>query len=118
MYLPIPIAAVKNAHLVVYHNRFGDTSGWMKTSAAFMDKTNGELRQVDLRTGLNLPGGRRQYVIFRDQLSGLEYIRNCAEIARKGLFVQLDAYRAHVFTDFRIEKDDDTGIWGQVAQPS
>ena len=100
--------------LVVYHNHFGDTSGWVKTSAAFMDKNIGVLRQVDLRTGLNLPGGRRYYAIFRDQLSGLEYIRNCAEIAKKGLFVQLDAYRAHVFTDFRIELDDVTGIWGQM----
>ena len=100
--------------LVVYHNRFGDTSGWIKTSSAFMDKSNGELRQVDLRTGLNLPSDRRRYIVFRDQLSGLEYIRNCAEIARKGLFVQLDAYRAHVFTDFRFEKDDDSGIWDQL----
>ena len=100
--------------LVVYHNRFGDTSGWIKNSSAFMDKNSGELRQVELRTGLNLPGDRRRYIVFRDQLSGLEYIRNCAEIARKGLFVQLDAYRAHVFTDFRIEIDDDIGIWDQL----
>ena len=100
--------------LVIYHNHFGDTSGWMKTSTAFMDKTTGVLRQADLRTGLNLPSGRHQYVLFRDQLSGLEYIRNCAEIARKGMFMQLDAYRAHVFTDFRIEKDDKTGMWGQM----
>ena len=100
--------------LVVYHNRFSDTSGWIKTSSAFMDKSSEEMRQVDLRTGLNLPGDRRRYIVFRDQLSGLEYIRNCAEIARKGLFVQLDAYRAHVFTDFRIEIDDETGIWDQL----
>jgi hypothetical protein len=100
--------------LVVYHNRFGDTSGWIKTSSAFMDKNSGELRQVDLRTGLNLPGDRRRYIVFRDQLSGLEYIRNCADITRKGFFVKLDAYRAHVFTDFRIEIDEDTGIWDQI----
>ena len=100
--------------LVVYHNRFSDTSGWIKTSSAFKDKNSGELCQVDLRTGLNLPGDRRRYIVFRDQLSGLEYIRNCAEIARKGLFIQLDAYRAHVFTDFRFEIDDGTGIWDQL----
>ena len=57
--------------LVVYHNRFGDTSGWIKTSSAFMDKNSGELRQVDLRTGLNLPGDRRRYIVFRDQLIGI-----------------------------------------------
>ncbi len=100
--------------LVVYHNRFGDTAGWIKTSSAYMDKSSGQLRQVDLKSGLNLPDDRRRYLVFRDQLSGLEYIRNCAEIAKKGLFVQLDAYRAHVFTDFRIEIDDDSGIWHQL----
>jgi len=100
--------------LVVYHNRFADSSGWIKTSSAFMDKSHGGLSQVDLRTGLNLPGDRHKYVVFYDQLSGLEYIRNCSEIARKGLFVQLEAYRAHVFTDFRIEKDDESGIWDQL----
>jgi len=100
--------------LVVYHNCFADTTGWIRTSAAFMDKRKGMLSQVDLRTGLNLPDGKRQYVIFRDQLSGLEYIRNCSEIAKKGLIVQLDAYRAHVFTDFRIELDDNNKQWGQL----
>ena len=75
--------------LVVYHNRFGDTSVGLRTSSAFMDKNSGELRQVDLRTGLNLPGGRHHYIIFRDQLTGLEYIRNCAEIAKKGFLCSL-----------------------------
>ena len=100
--------------LVVYHNRFGDTSGWVKNSTAFMDKNLGVLRQIDLRTGLNLPAGIHHYIIFRDQLSGLEYIRNCSEIAKKGLYVQLDAYRAHVFTDFRIEMDGEKGEWSQL----
>jgi glycosidase len=100
--------------LVVYHNRFGDTSGWMKTSTAFMDKATGVLRHMELLKGLNLPDGKHQFVLFHDQLSGLEYIRNCAEIARKGIYIQLDAYRAHVFTDFRIEKDDETCILAQL----
>ena len=113
------VFAYSNRHgderaLVVYHNKFGDTSGWVRTSAAFMDKESGTLEQVDLREGLDLPASRSHYVIFRGQISGLEYIRSCAELAKKGLFVQLDAYRAHVFMDFRVVEDDSRHTWQQV----
>lgn len=100
--------------LVVYHNKFGDTTGWVRASAAFMDKGSGELRQHDLRAGLDLPVSRNHFVIFQDSITGLEYIRNCAEIAQKGLFVQLDAYRAHVFLDFRVIEDDSQRNWARV----
>ena len=100
--------------LVVYHNKFGDTAGWVRSSTAFMDKGSGELRQQDLRAGLDLPASRNHFVIFQDSITGLEYIRNCAEIAQKGLFVQLDAYRAHVFMDFRVIEDDSQHNWTRV----
>lgn len=100
--------------LVVYHNRFGDTAGWVRTSVGFMDKRSGTLCQVDLHTGLDLPEGKNTFVIFRDMLSGLQYIRNCHEIAHQGLYIQLDAYRAHVFLDFQIVEDDEEGNWQQV----
>jgi len=100
--------------LVIFYNRFGDTSGWVRVSSAFMDKTQGVLRQVDLSGGLNIPGGKDQYVVFRDQLTGMEYIRSCMEIAQKGLFIQLDAYKSHVFVDFQIVQDDEEHIWRQV----
>ncbi len=100
--------------LVVYHNKFGDTAGWIRSSAAFMDKDSGELRQHDLRAGLDLPASRNHFIIFQDSITGLEYIRNCAEIAQKGLYVQLDAYRAHVFLDFCVIEDDSQHHWARV----
>ena len=69
---------------------------------------------VDLQTGLDLPDDQRSYVIFRDHLNGLEYIRNCAEIKEKGLFIQLDAYRAHVFLGFQVVRDDAHHHWQNV----
>ena len=102
--------------LVVYHNKFGDTAGWVRASAAYMDKGSGELRQIDLRAGLDLPASRNHFVIFRDSITGLEYIRNCGEIAQKGLYVQLDAYRAHVFLDFRVIEDDSQHNWARVHE--
>jgi hypothetical protein len=100
--------------LVVYHNRFGDTSGWVRTSARFMDKKARRIRQVELSAGLDIPDKKDVFLIFRDRLNGLQYIRSCQEIAHKGLFVQMDAYRAHVFLDFQMVEDDVQGWWGRV----
>lgn len=102
--------------LVIYHNRFGSASGWVRSSAGFMDKESGQTRQMDLLGGLALPNKKDTYVIFRDHLNGLDYIRYCPEIAKKGLFISLDAYRAHVFLDFRIVEDDDKGLWQRVYE--
>ncbi|HRK90445.1 MAG TPA: hypothetical protein PK152_15025, partial [Anaerolineales bacterium] len=85
--------------LVIYHNKFADTSGWIKTSAAALDKTSGSLKQRSLAEGLGLP--RQGYVIFKDYASQLEYVRSCEELWNKGMYVELGAYQCHAFMDFR-----------------
>ena len=87
--------------LVVYHNKYAGTQGWIKTSAAYMDKGAGRLVQRSLAHGLGLPG--EGYVIFRDYVSGLDYIRPAAELVEQGLYVELGAYQCHVFMDWRFE---------------
>jgi glycosidase len=87
--------------LVVYHNKYADTRGWVKTSAAFMDKSSGKLVQRTLADSLNLPGRASDFVIFRDYVTHLEYIRSCRELVEKGLFVLLGAYQCQVFLDWR-----------------
>ncbi len=47
-------------------------------------------------------------MIFRDQVTGLEYIRNNQEMCDQGLYVELDAYTYHVFLDFRQVRDNDS----------
>jgi hypothetical protein len=52
------------------------------------------------------------YVIFRDHTSGHEFIRNCHELCEQGLYnTELDAYKYHVFLDFRIFPDNELGIF-------
>ena len=87
--------------LVVYHNKYAETRGWVKTSAAYMDKFKGELVQKTLAEGLNLPGGAFDYVIFRDYVTHMEYIRPCQELVQKGLFVVLGPFQCHVFLDWK-----------------
>ena len=87
--------------LVVYQNKYAETRGWVKASCAYMDKASGSLVQKTLGEGLNLPAGDSDFVIFRDYVTHLEYIRSCKELVEKGLFVMLGAYQCHVFLDWR-----------------
>jgi hypothetical protein len=103
------VFAYSNVHsdergLVIYHNRFADTRGWIKTSAAYLDKATGDLRQKSLAEGLSLPF--EGYAIFKDYVTHLEYIRSSEEIWQKGLYVELGAYQHHVFMDWRFVDDE------------
>ena len=90
--------------LVLYHNRFADTKGWIKTSAAYLDKATGDLRQKSLAEALGLPF--EGHVIFKDYVTHLEYIRSCDELWQKGLYIELHAYQHHVFMDWRFVDDE------------
>jgi len=103
------VFAYSNVHsdergLVIYHNRFADTRGWIKTSAAYLDKSTGDLRQKSLAEGLSLPF--EGYVIFKDYVTHLEYIRSCEELWQKGLYFELQAYQHHVFVDWQFVDDE------------
>lgn len=105
--------------LVVYHNKFGDTQGWIRSSAAFSvkpeDTDERRLERRSLGEGLGLQNKERHYVIFRDHLSGMEYIRNNKEIYEQGLHVRLDAYKAYVFLDFREVEDNELNQYAQLT---
>jgi hypothetical protein len=95
--------------LVVYHNRFASTQGWIRLSVGYMQKGAGEERPIVQRSvseGLNLSPAADRFVIFRDLTCNLEYIRSTQELAERGLFLDLQAYKYHVFTDFREVQDD------------
>ncbi len=85
--------------LVVYNNSFVAAAGWIHSSVRF--KCNDELVQQDLLRGLGLQGKSGQFVVFKDHVSGLEYIRRFEELRDKGLFIALGAYKFNVFLNFR-----------------
>ncbi len=103
--------------LVVYHNKYAVAKGWIRSSVAYSVKTGpaGErsLVQKNLGEGLGLDNDPARYVIFRDQFTGLEYIRSSRELFEKGLYAELEAYKCHVFLDFHQVIDNE---WHQYAQ--
>ncbi|MEX2547069.1 MAG: alpha-amylase family glycosyl hydrolase [Chloroflexota bacterium] len=91
--------------LVVYHNRFADTAGWIRTAA---------VTGRSLADGLSLSGGSDAYLVMRDGRTDLFYLRSHAELAEKGLHLELGAYTCHVFVDMYDVQDTD-GRYGQLA---
>ncbi len=101
--------------LVIYHNKYADARGWIRTSSAHLEKSPGGERRLVQKTlgeGLGLHADENFFCIFRDQVTGLEYIRNSRELHDKGLFVELGAYKYHVFLDLREVQDNE---WHQHA---
>lgn len=105
--------------LVLYHNRFATARGWIRTSAPVAVPTGqGDVRALAQKTlgeALGLRPDDGAYCIFRDSVSGLEYIRSGRELCEQGLYAELDAYRCHVFLDWREVQDDAQGRYARLA---
>jgi glycosidase len=105
--------------LVVYHNRYAETSGWIRRSVAFAVKdADGEkhLETRSLAEGLGLSEGdaTARWLAFREQRTGLEYLRPVAEIREQGIHVRLHAYETLVYWQLR-ELHDGAGMWARLA---
>jgi len=74
------------------------------SSSVAVPNTRGTDRIMTQRTlgeALGLSNTADAYCIFRDHLSGREYLRSGSLLHQRGLYVELQAYKAHVFLDFR-----------------
>ena len=104
--------------LVVYHNHFGSTEGRIRESVPFARKHDDGSKTPERRSladALGLPSDAGVLVAFRDQRSGLEHLRPAAGIREAGFSFELDAYRCHVFWEFREVRDDAHGRWTRLA---
>lgn len=87
--------------LVIYNNKFDETKGKIHySSVATKSEFNSLANTIHL---INKPD---YYCIFKDQISGLEYIRNNQSIINDGLYIELNAFKYHVFWEFRQIQDN------------
>lgn len=102
--------------LIVYNNSAGHARGWIALSVAQPVRVGEgrELRQRRLGEGLGLSFDDRTWAVFRDQVTGLEYIRNARELHEKGLFIDLGEYKRMVLLDWREVYDFD-GTYARTA---
>ncbi len=104
--------------IILYHNKFADTAGWIRTSSAMAVKDEqGEttLVQKTLGEALSFNPDGRAYYAFRDYAAGFDYLRSGRELCEQGLFVEFAAYEYHAFLDFREITDDEFGNWGKLC---
>jgi len=100
--------------LVVFNNRYSQAAGWIKNSVGFRDN-NGKVVQRTLQDGLQLKGGKNDYLIFEDVTTHLEYIRSVTSLKRDGLYVELGAYKYNVFMNFREVRATDYKPYGELC---
>jgi len=91
--------------LVVYHNRYAATAGWIRAAA---------ITGRALSSALGLGGGAADFLVMRDGRTDLLYLRSHAELAERGLFLSLGAYQYHVFVEMYDVHDSD-GSLARVA---
>ncbi len=101
--------------LVIYNNRYRETHGTIDSSAAYADKSAGQLRQRRLREGLGLSGDYGVVLAWRDSLTGLEYLRRAGEVLDRGFTLGLRAYQCHVFLDWRELRPTEEEPWDKLC---
>jgi glycosidase len=104
--------------LVVYHNKYAEAHGWIKTSAAYsVPEGSGGRRTVQrsLGEGLGLHPDGTWFTLMREHRSGLQFIRRSSDLCRDGMYVELHAYGCQVFLDVH-EVEDVDGRWSRLAE--
>jgi glycosidase len=104
--------------LVLYNNRYARAGGWIRLSAAYAARTGEGMRLTrrSLAEGLGLAAGDDAFVIFREHMTGREYIRRCRELDESGMRVDLGAFQCQVFMDFRQVRDEQDRRWGRLEE--
>ncbi len=100
--------------LVLYNNKYDRAAGWVRFSSATAVKKDDHFVNMTLGAGLQLTDRQDVYVIFRDQISGLEFLRRSSDLHHNGLYVELDGFKYHVFLDFRQVEDNAYGHYRQL----
>jgi glycosidase len=101
--------------LIVYHNIYGETRGTIHHSAAYMDKGAGVLRQQSLKQALALPDDPNRFFAYRENASGLTFVRRASDIVYEGLRFELHAYQYAVLIDWRELFVDEEHRWDRLC---
>lgn len=89
--------------MVIYNNAYNQSEGWIKTSAMQLVKEDGQKTQLQREIFSCLGESARpgDYLIFRDQVTGLQYMRPVSTVLNQGMHFKLNGYETRVYLDFR-----------------
>ncbi len=94
--------------LVIDNNNYGESEGWVHFSAGKLHKSGSAVRveQTSLDSALCLHPGPSAFVVFRDQITGLSYLRPAGELLARGFHFKLRGFEYHTFLDFKVVESD------------
>ena len=109
------VMAYTNRHageraLVFFNNKYEAASGRIFHSAPKLEKSSGIPRSFTLGEALALNPADKMYYIFREHISGMEFLRSGKEIHDQGLHWKLNGFEYRIFMDFREAHDTDGAL--------
>jgi hypothetical protein len=89
--------------LVFYNNKYDQARGRIHYSAPKLTQTgNGkETVNVSLAQALDIKGGDKMFYVFREHISGLEYIKKGNDFFENGFHWDLNGFEYRLFWNFR-----------------
>ena len=116
------VFAYSNRHgneraLVIYHNRYATTRGWIQLSCGYAVKEGDgrTLHRRSLGDAFGFHADPALFARYREASTGLEHLRSQKELVEQGFHVELEAYRCHVFLDWQEVRDDGARPWAQLC---
>ncbi|PKL82943.1 MAG: hypothetical protein CVV24_07585 [Ignavibacteriae bacterium HGW-Ignavibacteriae-3] len=102
--------------LVLYNNKYEDTSGIIYSSSPkLMNNYGGKgIETRKIAEVMHIRPTPRHFYIFREHISGLEFIKTGSDISKNGFYAELGAFKLRVFLDWR-EVYDESGEWEKLA---
>lgn len=97
--------------LIVYNNKYSDCTGTIRISCPFVEFSydgGKNIRTNEIIDALNIHPDHNKFLIFRDIINSLTYIRRTTEIAENGMYFELGAFKYHVFLDFNVIGDTES----------
>ncbi len=104
------LVMVNNSYTTVHGALYQSTLQMRKDMAGQRFKTSQSLADA-----LRLPDDHNIFLIYRDQITNLEYIRSAGDLAHHGWSASLGGYEHHVFMDFRQVREDAAHPWRRLA---
>lgn len=100
--------------LVIVNNTIEQARGQLHYAAAV--KSGEKVLNSTLAEAL-IPShlGNEDWVLLREMLSNLWFIRSAEEIRTRGLSIDINGFGRQLYLDYRYEKETTDSIWGRLA---
>ncbi len=111
-----------NSALVIFNNNFNETDGWVLESIPCPRRKGTRKTSISKKIlqALHQSNAGNGFLLFRDQVTGLQYLRPIKEVAEHGFHFHLRGYEYHAFLDFRVvipdQSHDYAGLFNFIGE--